>query len=173
MTATPNSSPFRFPFKHIPDISSEASRQIRRNFEAIQTQYPLRGTTFFVATSTAYTWETERADFVLTGTDDHVLINQIIRDHPDCIIQFSSGGIICGGPIIATNVVGGHESSVALYGQTGSWGYTFIEFIGDGTTYTSYESIDPEDTVIALIECLSNFVMQDIAVSNFVGEIDD
>lgn len=35
MPASPNVGNYPFPFKHIPDISAEASRRIRRNFEAL------------------------------------------------------------------------------------------------------------------------------------------
>lgn len=35
MPASPNVGNYRFPFKHIPDISPEAARQIRRNFESL------------------------------------------------------------------------------------------------------------------------------------------
>lgn len=38
MPASPNVGNYPFPFKHIPDISAEASRQIRRNFEAVFNQ---------------------------------------------------------------------------------------------------------------------------------------
>lgn len=35
MPTSPNVGNYGFPFKHIPDISAEAAREIRRNFEAV------------------------------------------------------------------------------------------------------------------------------------------
>lgn len=155
----------QLPYVTFDGLTAIANRQIVRDFQAIQSGWPVpKGGTYYVAPSNTTDNNKAHADLVLTGVDDQELINQFISASPedDSVMAFFEG------TVNTTGMINPNADRWSFRSAGSGINYVTINFAGPSSAYESVETFDTDHVAYCLFGLQAGFI-EDLRI---VGDID-